>query len=107
VLTWDGTGDIAKKVGKSNGRISQSRYLKCEAYRLRWQRGAVSASLAQSVVKATNSCCGFCALQVPSREGRKKFKPDDLGRTNSMNVLRCIDKVIIDCSDESKSVIFT
>lgn len=102
-------GDIAKKVGKSNGRISQIlAYLEMPAaVQAQVATGAVSASLAQSVVKASETPAqASAALQeavaVAKAEGRK-VKPDDVGRKNSMTVLKdAFDNSDIDCSDEAQ-----
>lgn len=100
--------DIGKKVGKSNGRISQIlAYLEMPAsVQAQVATGAVSASLAQSVVKAAETPRQASqalqeAVAVAQSEGRK-VKPADVGR--SSNVLTSIKEAFensdIDCSEE-------
>lgn len=102
-------GEIAKKVGKSNGRISQIlSYLEMPAsVQAQVATGAVSASLAQQVVKSAETpAAASAALQeavaVASKEGRK-VKPADVGRTaNTMTIIKeCFENSDIDCSEET------
>lgn len=107
-MGWN-QGDIAKKVGKSNGRISQIlAYLEMpQAVQAQVATGTISASLAQSVVKQSETPAAASqalqeAVAVAKSEGRK-VKPDDLGRKNSMTVLKdAFDNSDIDCSDEAQ-----
>jgi ParB/RepB/Spo0J family partition protein len=103
--------DIGKKVGKSNGRISQILDLLTMPVAVQAQvaTGAVSASLAQSVVKASETPAQASqalqeAVAVASAEGRK-VKPSDVGRSsNALTVLRdAFENSDIDCSDELMS----
>lgn len=101
-------GDIAKKVGKSNGRISQIlSYLEMPAsVQSAVATGAVSASLAQQVVKSSETPAAASqaitwATEVAKAEGRK-VRPADVGcSANTMTVLKDIfDNSDIDCSAE-------
>jgi hypothetical protein len=78
-------GDIAKKVGKSNGRISQILSLLEMPASVQAQvaTGAVSASLAQQVVKAAETPAQASqalqqAVETAQKEQRK-VKPNDVG----------------------------
>src|SRR5258708_6237725 len=100
-------GDIGKKVGKSNGRISQVLSLleMPQAVQAQVINGAVSASLAQSVVKASEtpqeaSVALQEAVKTAKAEGRK-VKPSDVGRKNANTILKeAFENSDIDCSDE-------
>ena len=107
-MGWN-QGDIGKKVGKSNGRISQILSLLEMPASVQAQvaTGAVSASLAQQVVKSAETpAAASAALQeavaVAQSEGRK-VKPSDVGRAaNTMTVLKDIfENSDIDCSEET------
>lgn len=102
--------DIGKKVGKSNGRISQIlSYLEMPAsVQAQVASGAVSASLAQSVVKqaetpAKASQALAAAVQQATVQGRK-VKPADVGLKASgdlyKNLKQAFDDSDIDCSEE-------
>lgn len=105
-MGWN-QGDIAKKVGKSNGRISQILDLLTMPASVQTQvaSGAVSASLAQQVVKRSETPAAASealtkAVETAQKEGRK-VKPDDVGRKNGMTVLKdAFENSEIDCSDE-------
>lgn len=101
-------GEIAKKVGKSNGRISQIlSYLEMPAsVQAQVATGAVSASLAQSVVKAaeTPAAASEALVQAVKKAGGKKVKPGDVGIKASgdlyKNMKQAFDDSDIDCSAE-------
>lgn len=108
-MGWN-QGDIAKKIGKSNGRISQIlAYLEMPAaVQAQVATGAVSASLAQAVVKASDtpvqaSAALQQAVQQATSEGRK-VKPADVGVKVSgdlyKNMKQAFDDSDIDCSAE-------
>lgn len=87
-------GDIAKKVGKSNGRISQILSLLEMPASVQAQvaTGAVSASLAQQVVKAADTPAQASqalqeAVKTATNEGRK-VKPSDVGQKNAMTIFK-------------------
>ncbi len=102
-------GDIAKKVGKSNGRISQILSLleMPASVQAQVSAGAVSASLAQSVVKAAETPAQASqalteAVAVAKKEGRK-VKPSDVGNKNGMTVIKdAFENSEIDNSEEDK-----
>lgn len=107
-MGWN-QGDIAKKVGKSNGRISQVLgYLEMPAsVQAHVASGAVSASLAQQVVKSAETPAEASkqlqqAVQKASEEGRTKVKPVDVGQNKSLYT--CLKQAFedsdIDCSEE-------
>jgi ParB/RepB/Spo0J family partition protein len=99
--------DIAKKVGKSNGRISQILdYLTMPvAVQAQVASGAVSASLAQQVVKASETPAQASealqqAVTQAQSEGRK-VKPSDVGQKSAMAILKeAFENSDIDCSQE-------
>lgn len=103
-------GDIAKKVGKSNGRISQIlAYLEMPAsVQAQVATGAVSASLAQQVVKASETPAqASVALQEAVKEAAKegrKVKPADVGLKASADLYKTLKQAFedsdIDCSAE-------
>src|ERR1700761_8032636 len=106
-MGWN-QGDIAKKVGKSNGRISQIlSYLEMPAaVQAQVASGAVSASLAQQVVKASETPVeASAALQeaIAKADG-KKVKPADVGLKVHgdlyKNMKQAFDDSDIDCSGE-------
>ena len=105
-MGWN-QGDIAKKVGKSNGRISQIlSYLEMPAsVQAQVASGAVSASLAQSVVKNAETPAQASqalqeAVETAKKNGRK-VRPSDVGSKNALTVLKeAFDDSDIDCSDE-------
>ncbi len=87
-------GDIAKKVGKSNGRISQILgYLSMpQAVQAAVVSGAVSASLAQQVVNAAETPAQASqalqeAVKTAESENRK-VRPADLGHKNAMTIFK-------------------
>lgn len=103
--------DIAKKVGKSNGRVSQilGLLLMPAAAQAAVASGAVSASLAQQVVKAAETPAKASealqqAVAIANAEGRK-VKPTDVNVTsngNAKTVLKeAFDNSDIDASDEA------
>ncbi len=102
-------GDIAKKVGKSNSRISQILSLleMPASVQAQVSTGAVSASLAQSVVKSAEtpqqaSHALTEAIAVAKKKGRK-VKPGDVGNKNGMTVLKeAFEDSEIDNSEEEK-----
>ena len=100
--------DIGKKVGKSNGRISQILDLLTMPVSVQASvaTGAVSASLAQQVVKsAETSALASQVLQeavaVAQSEGRK-VRPADVGSgKNALTTIKdAFENSDIDCSDE-------
>ncbi len=101
-------GDIAKKVGKSNGRISQIlSYLEMpQSVQVAVATGAVSASLAQQVVKSAETPAAASqaitwATEVAKAEGRK-VKPSDVGTKNAMTIIKEVfENSEIDCSEET------
>lgn len=105
-MGWN-QGDIAKKVGKSNGRISQIlAYLEMPAsVQAQVASGAISVSLAQQVVKASETPAQASqalqqAVKQANSEGRK-VRPSDVGSKNSLTVIKeAFDNSDIDCSDE-------
>lgn len=98
-------GDIAKKVGKSNGRVSQilGLLLMPAEVQSAVASGAVSASLAQQVVNNSDNPTQVIqqAVETANSEGRK-VKPADVGTgKQSMTVMKeAFDNSDIDCSDE-------
>ena len=108
-MGWQQT-DIGKKVGKSNGRISQILSLleMPASVQSAVATGAVSASLAQQVVKASETPAkASAALQeavaVAKSEGRK-VRPHDLPSThkNALTIVKeAIENSDIDCSEET------
>lgn len=105
-MGWN-QGDIAKKVGKSNGRISQILSLleMPAAVQAHVASGSVSASLAQQVVKAAETPAQASqalteAVQTAKSEGRK-VKPTDVGNKNTLTIIKeCLENSDIDCSEE-------
>lgn len=105
-LGWN-QSDIAKKVGKSNGRISQMLGLLTmpAAVQAHVASGAVSASLASQVVKNAEtpqqaSVALTQAVEQAQSEGRK-VKPDDVGHKSAMTIIKeCFENSDIDCSAE-------
>lgn len=107
-MGWN-QGDIAKKVGMSNGRISQILDLLTMPAPIQAAvvAGTVSASLAQQVVKSAETPAAasqalVAAVQQASEEGRK-VRPADVGHgtKNAMTVLKeAFENSDIDCSDE-------
>lgn len=100
--------DIGKKVGKTNGRISQilSLLTMPAAAQNAVASGAISASLAQQVVKAAETPAEASkqlaqAVQQATTEGRK-VKPSDVGvSTNLYKLLKdSFENSDIDCSEE-------
>lgn len=99
--------DIAKKVGKSNGRISQVLNLLTMPAQVQAAvaSGAVSASLAQQVVNsaatpAEASQAVVDAVQQASAEGRK-VKPADVGKKSAIaEIKQAFENSDIDCSWE-------
>ena len=100
--------EIGKKVGKSNGRISQILgYLEMPAsVQSAVATGAVSASLAQQVVKSSETPAQASqalqeAVKVAQGEGRK-VRPSDLGTKNAMTIIKEVfENSDIDCSEET------
>ena len=100
--------DIAKKVGKSNGRISQILDLLTMpvSVQVSVATGAVSASLAQQVVKSAETPqMASQALQeavaVAQSEGRKVRPADVGGGKNALTTIKdAFENSDIDCSDE-------
>jgi ParB/RepB/Spo0J family partition protein len=105
-MGWN-QGDIGKKVGKSNGRISQIlSLLEMPAFvQAQVATGAVSASLAQQVVKSSETPAQASqvlqeAVKVAQGEGRK-VRPGDLGTKNAMTIIKEVfENSNIDCSAE-------
>lgn len=100
--------DIAKKVGKSGGRISQilSLLTMPQAAQAAVVSGAISASLAQQVVKNAETPAQASqqlqqAVQTAKAEGRK-VKPVDVGASQGLYALmkQAFEDSDIDCSDE-------
>jgi ParB family chromosome partitioning protein len=98
--------DIAKKVGMSNGRISQilSLLTMPVAAQALVASGAVSASLASKTVNgAETPQAGADALQkavdAAAKAGRSKVKPADTGTAQKMTVKECFENSDIDNSD--------
>ena len=106
-MGWN-QGDIGKKVGKSNGRISQILSLLEMPAIVQAQvaTGAVSASLAQQVVKSSETPAQASqalqeAVKVAQGEGRK-VRPGDLGTKNAMTIIKEVfENSDIDCSEET------
>jgi ParB/RepB/Spo0J family partition protein len=99
--------DIAKKVGKTNGRISQILNLLTMPTQVQnaVASGAVSASLAQQVVNgaatpAQASQAVVEAVQQAQSEGRK-VKPSDVGKKSGIAIVKeAFENSDIDCSWE-------
>lgn len=99
--------EIAKKVGKTNGRISQILNLLTMPTQVQnaVASGAVSASLAQQVVNsaatpAEASQAVVDAVQQASAEGRK-VKPADVGKKSAVaEIKQAFENSDIDCSWE-------
>jgi ParB family chromosome partitioning protein len=108
---WE-QGDIAKKVGKSNGRISQILALlemPAQAQAL-VATGAVSASLAHQVVKQAETPQAAVqtltnAVQQATENGSGKVKPADVNVSHQpkqqMTFKQCFDNSEIDNSEET------
>lgn len=101
--------DIAKKVGMSNGRISQILGLLTMpvAVQQMVSAGQVSPSLAQATVKAADTPAEAAitlqaAVDKASAEGRK-VKPADTGvsKRSPQDIKSCFENSDIDCSDEA------
>ena len=100
--------DIAKKVGKSNGRISQILDLLTMPVSVQASvaTGAVSASLAQQVVKSAETPQQASqalqeAVAVAQSEGRKVRPGDVGGGKNALTTIKdAFENSDIDCSDE-------
>lgn len=106
-MGWN-QNNIAQKVGKSNGRISQILDLLTMpvAAQAMVAAGAVSASLAMQTVKAAETpqegtAALTAALQTAKADGRSKVRPADTG-ASSKNVLKdAFDNSDIDNSHET------
>lgn len=102
-------GDIAKKVGMSNGRVSQVLDLLTmpPLVQAAVVSGAVSASLAQATVKAAETPAKAAqavgaAVEKAAKEGRK-VRPADVGSgtKNTVAILKdAFENSEIDCSEE-------
>lgn len=97
--------DIAKKVGKSNGRISQILDLLTMPAQVQVMvsSGAVSSSLAQQTVKAADTPAQAAenlqaAVDAAAQAGRAKVKPTDLP-SRKPTFKECFDNSDIDNSD--------
>lgn len=106
-MGWN-QADIAKKVGKSGGRISQILSLLTMpiAAQQAVASGAISASLAQQVVKAAETPAQASqqlqkAVETAKAEGRK-VKPVDVGASQGLYALlkQAFEDSDIDCSQE-------
>jgi ParB/RepB/Spo0J family partition protein len=102
-------GEIAKKVGMSNGRISQILDLLTMPPSVQSAviAGTISASLAQQTVKAAETpVAAAVALQVAvdkaTEEGRKVKPADVAAQPNLRTVLKnAFDNSDVDCSEET------
>lgn len=106
-MGWN-QSDIAKKVGKSGGRISQILDLLTmpTVVQNAVASGAVSASLAQQVVKAAETPAQASqqlqeAVQQATSEGRK-VRPADVGASSGLYAMmkQAFEDSDIDCSAE-------
>jgi ParB-like chromosome segregation protein Spo0J len=102
-------GEIAKKVGMSNGRISQILDLLTMPPSVQSAviAGTISASLAQQTVKAAETpVAAAVALQAAvdkaTEEGRKVKPADVAAQPNLRTVLKnAFDNSDVDCSEET------
>lgn len=114
-MGWNQT-DIAKKVGKSNARVSQILDLLTMPQSVQAQviSGAVSASLAAQTVKnaetpAQASAALQAAVDSAAAAGRKKVKPGDVAEANGTRkptFKECFDNSDIDNSDPDSGYVF-
>jgi ParB family chromosome partitioning protein len=102
-MGWN-QNDIAKKVGKSSGRISQILDLLTmpATVQAAVSQGIISASLAQATLSAETNGQGsqpiLDAIQTASAEGRK-VKPGDVANTPKMTFAKAFENSEIDNSD--------
>lgn len=115
-MGWN-QSDIAKKVGMSNGRISQILDLLTmpAAVQAQVSAGAVSASLAQQVVKTADTPQAAiadlqAAADAAAKAGRSKVKPSDTKTlteqpttSNNKTFKECFENSDIDNSEEEET----
>jgi ParB family chromosome partitioning protein len=101
--------DIAKKSGKSQGRVSQILDLLTmpASVQALVAAGSVSPSLAQQTVKAAGSPQKASkqlqeAVDKAKSEGRKKVRPEDAGQERN-SIKKCFDNSEIDSEDAKRS----
>lgn len=107
-MGWN-QSDISKKTGLSNGRVSQILNLLTMPAQVQAAvaSGAVSASLAQSTVRAAETPQQAAlaigeAVETAKVNGRSKVRPEDVPTTTrKFNIKECLENSEIDCSQET------